>query len=158
MAVARLIAPLLILTLSACVSSVQHPSPQPTTPVNVEPRVEPPVAAPETEQQAPQQRPSIDTGAPRNAQAGVAQRLLEQADQELSRGNYQLAIETAERGLRMDRYAAGLYRVLAESYLALGSRDLALNFTRMGLRYVGADGVLEAQLLGLAQQLRAVQD
>lgn len=57
------------------------------------------------------------------------------AGREYSNGDYQAAIATAERGLRINRRSADLYLVLAQSYLKLGQPDRARSFVEQGLRY-----------------------
>nr|WP_324259938.1 tetratricopeptide repeat protein [Cellvibrio fontiphilus] len=52
--------------------------------------------------------------------------------------DYQGAIATAERGLRIDRRAADLYLLLAESYLQLGQPDKARLFIQQGKRFATA--------------------
>lgn len=49
--------------------------------------------------------------------------------------NYQGAIATAERGLRIDRRSADLYLVLAQSYVQLALPQKAKMFVQQGLRY-----------------------
>lgn len=66
-------------------------------------------------------------------------------------GDYDGAIELAERGLRINRYAPGLYLLLAQAYEGLGEREQARNFARLGLRYAGSDATLLAPLQQLAQ-------
>ena len=57
------------------------------------------------------------------------------AAQDYNRGDYQAAIATAERGLRINRRSPDLYLVLAQSYLKLGQQDRARSFVGQGLRY-----------------------
>ena len=84
--------------------------------------------------------------------SGTITRILARARTQLDQAQYAAAIETAERGLRIDRYAASLYCVLAEGYTGLGVIAQARNFARQGLRYVGSDDTLKSQLELLAGQ------
>lgn len=61
--------------------------------------------------------------------------LISQAQNQFSDGDYQAAIATAERGLRIDRRTPELYLVLAKSYLQLGQGEQAAQFANQGLRY-----------------------
>ncbi|HMW70483.1 MAG TPA: tetratricopeptide repeat protein, partial [Cellvibrionaceae bacterium] len=61
-------------------------------------------------------------------------------------GNYQTAISTAERGLRIDRRAPALYLVMAQSYLALNQPTQAAQFANQGLRF-SQSGSAEARAL-----------
>ena len=66
--------------------------------------------------------------------------LLSQARLQYRYGEYQYAVRTAERGLRIDRGQSEWYLILAESYLKLGSSGNAQQFARQGLRYSGPVG------------------
>lgn len=61
--------------------------------------------------------------------------LLTQARLQYRYGEYQYAVRTAERGLRIDRSQSEWYLILSESYLKLGSAGNAKQFARQGLRY-----------------------
>ena len=61
--------------------------------------------------------------------------LLSQARLQYRYGQYQYAVGTAERGLRIDRGQSEWYLILAESYLKLGSSGNAQQFARQGLRH-----------------------
>lgn len=84
-------------------------------------------------------------------QRAAVARVLARAEQQLAQGQYSAAIDTAERGLRLDRYAADLYRVLAQAYAGMGGLEQARNFARLGLRYVGSNTALRNQLELLAR-------
>ena len=71
--------------------------------------------------------------APEHSAAVV--KLLSQARLQYRYGEYQYAVRTAERGLRIDRSQSEWYLILAESYLKLGSSGNAQQFARQGLRY-----------------------
>jgi hypothetical protein len=65
----------------------------------------------------------------------AAQSLAKQARQQYLAQDYQGAIATAERGLRIERRAADLYLVLAQSYVQLGLPQKAEMFVQQGLRF-----------------------
>jgi len=67
---------------------------------------------------------------------------------------YQSAIATAERGLRIDRRAAGLYLILAQSYMQLELPHQAANFVQQGLRYAIPESDTEIGLLRLRDILQ----
>lgn len=67
---------------------------------------------------------------------------------------YQSAIATAERGLRIDRRAAALYLLLAQSYVQLDMPQKAINFVQQGLRYTTPDSDTEIGLLRLRDILQ----
>jgi tetratricopeptide (TPR) repeat protein len=67
---------------------------------------------------------------------------------------YQSAIATAERGLRIDRRAAPLYLLLAQSYMQLDMPQKAMNFVQQGLRYATPESDTEFGLLRLREILQ----
>ena len=76
--------------------------------------------------------------------------LVKQARAQYAARDYQNAIATAERGLRIDRRAADLYLVLAQSYVQLALPQKATMFVQQGLRYAqqgseAAEGLLRVQ-------------
>lgn len=103
-----------------------------------------------------------DTGAnkPRTSTASVIAKpangalasLVNQAQTQLSSGNYQAAIATSERGLRIDRRTPELYLVLAKSYLKLGQVDQAAEFANQGLRFSVSGSPDAAALEDIRQQ------
>lgn len=136
------------LYLAGCATATYEPQ-APVPEVQPQPAVTPEVHKEVVQPPAPEPQPALP--APSDNSAAVA-RILARAQQQLAQGQYTAAIDTAERGLRIDRYAASLYRVLAEAYTGLGVAEQARNFARLGLRYVGADATLKRQLEGLAGQ------
>lgn len=97
------------------------------TPVAVEPEV--PVVP---EPQPVVQQPKVYTPPPTtNAIASLAT----QARAQYQAKNYQGAVATAERGLRIDRRAPELYLILAQSYVQLANIQLAQQFVQQGIRY-----------------------
>jgi tetratricopeptide (TPR) repeat protein len=65
----------------------------------------------------------------------AAESLVKQARTQYYAQDYQGAIVTAERGLRINRQSADLYLVLAQSYLQLALPQKATVFVQQGLRY-----------------------
>lgn len=61
--------------------------------------------------------------------------------------NYQGAIATAERGLRIDRRASELYLVLAQSYLQLAMPQQAEQFVQQGLRFAQSGSSVAESLM-----------
>lgn len=68
--------------------------------------------------------------------------LIEQAGLAYQTGDYQGAIASAERGLRIDRREPALYLLLARSYLELAQPRQADEFARQGLRFTTPGTVL----------------
>jgi tetratricopeptide (TPR) repeat protein len=79
--------------------------------------------------------------------------LAAMARQQYQSGQYQSAIATAERGLRIDRRAASLYLVLAQSYMQLQMPQQAKNFVLQGLRYATQGSDVESSLLRIKNYL-----
>ena len=69
---------------------------------------------------------------------GAVTSLIAQARSLNDQQDYQSAIATAERGLRIDRRSADLYLVLAQSYIQLALPQKAQMFVQQGLRYAPA--------------------
>jgi len=82
----------------------------------------------------------------------AAQSLAKQARQQYQSQDYQGAIATAERGLRIERRAADLYLVLAQSYVQLALPEKAKMFVQQGLRFA-APGSDTAQGLARVQEM-----
>ncbi|HEY6530080.1 MAG TPA: tetratricopeptide repeat protein [Cellvibrionaceae bacterium] len=91
-------------------------------------------------------RPASAAPATNVAVSGALGSLVSQAQDAYRAGNYQTAISTAERGLRIDRRAPALYLVLAQSYLALNQTAQAAQFANQGLRF-SQSGSAEARAL-----------
>lgn len=122
----KLLCVALIGVLTACSSQQQRPTSAPVeTPEST--GVQEPTSGTESSSAAPE------------SSAAVAE-LLTQARLQYRYGNYQYAVRTAERGLRIDRGQSEWYLILAESYLKLGSSGNAQQFARQGLRYSGPVG------------------
>lgn len=83
----------------------------------------------------------------------AAQSLARQARQQYQAQDYQGAIATAERGLRIDRRAADLYLVLAQSYVQLDQPQKANTFIQQGLRFATQGSETESGLLRVKSML-----
>lgn len=131
---------------------------------NVKPEVTPvvieqsaPVAVPEVKAPVKPVEPVIPEAVPQTrapvpvASSNATASLVSQARAQYQAKNYQGAIATAERALRIDRRAPDVYLILAQSYMQLANTQLALQFVQQGIRYaqVGTD---------LAQTLMQVRD
>lgn len=79
----------------------------------------------------------------------AVQSLTDQAREQYNAHNYQTAIATAERGLRIDRRAPELYLVLAQSYLQLAMYSQAEQFVQQGLRFALSGSSVNDSLLGV---------
>ena len=111
-------------------SETRYPQPQPTTPpVEVVPAPVPEV-----------QQPAVVLPSPAIISLTNLGRSQYQAR------DYQAAIATAERGLRIDRRAADMYLLLAQSYIQLGQPQKAKMFIQQGLRYAAQGSEAQAGL------------
>lgn len=106
----------------------QLPEPPPREPVEVQP-VEPP----QIEPRAPS---AVDT-------------LLATSRRQYDAGQYDAAIATAERALRMERGNPEIYLVIGNSYLALLQNELAGQFARQGLAFASSGSAVRQQLQSL---------
>lgn len=79
--------------------------------------------------------------------------LTNQARAQYNARNYQAAIATAERGLRIDRRASELYLVLAQSYLQMSMPQQAEQFVQQGLRFAQTGSVVAQSLLRVREIL-----
>lgn len=79
-------------------------------------------------------RPQPSTPAAPPVQA--LSQMLQDSRAQVDARNWQGAIVSAERGLRIDRREPELYLLLAKSYWALAELDRARQFARQGLRYI----------------------
>jgi Tfp pilus assembly protein PilF len=86
----------------------------------------------------PPEKPPISRPQPSAPQAPVhaLNRMLQESRAQVAAGDWQAAIVSAERGLRIDRREPELYLLLATSYWELADGDRARQFARQGLRYV----------------------
>lgn len=79
--------------------------------------------------------------------------LAKQARNQYLAQDYQSAIATAERGLRIERRAADLYLVLAQSYLQLGVPQKAEMFVQQGLRFAPQGSDVASGLLRVRESI-----
>ena len=79
--------------------------------------------------------------------------LLKQARGQYAAKNYQGAVATAERGLRIDRRAPELYLLLAQSYVQLANIKLAQQFIQQGIRYSQAGSDIAQSLVSLRDSI-----
>lgn len=123
-------------------SSVPIPRPEDKLPEKPIEPVAPPAATPHT--QAP-----AAPAASSNATAS----LVSQARAQYQAKNYQGAVATAERALRIDRRSPEVYLVLAQSYIQLANTQLAMQFAQQGIRYSQAGTELAKTLTQVRDSL-----
>lgn|GEM_PF-1538462 len=70
-----------------------------------------------------------------SAESPLKARLLRQSEEQLAQKKWANAIESAERGLRIDRKEPLFYDVLAVAYSESGNRTQSVLFARQGLLY-----------------------
>lgn len=73
--------------------------------------------------------------------------LTNQARAQYNTRDYQTAIATAERGLRIDRRSPELYLIIAQSYVQLAMPQRAEQFVQQGLRYSPSGSAVAEALL-----------
>ncbi|HSC69447.1 MAG TPA: hypothetical protein VLC79_17265 [Cellvibrio sp.] len=129
-----------VFTIVGCATQTQSPQ---TPPVVDRPAVVTP-AEPAVVQPAPTAvpKPAPVVAAPNPA----VQSLARQARSQYQAQDYQGAIATAERGLRIERRAADLYLVLAQSYVQLALPEKAKMFVQQGLRFAAPGSETEQSL------------
>lgn len=88
--------------------------------------------------QPPQQPVPIRERQQSVALPAAAQGLLSSAQKAFAVGDYDTAIASAERGLRIARTSSELLMVLARSYAAQSDYDQARVFAQRGMRYLPA--------------------
>mgnify|MGYP002712292809 CR=1 FL=1 len=139
---------IVISVFSGCTTNAptQQPAPVIERPAAVPPQDQPAVVQPQPGAvPAPVPAPAVLNPA--------AQSLARQATSQYQRQDYQGAIATAERGLRIERRAADLYLVLAQSYVQLGLPDKAQMFVQQGLRFAQKGSETESGLLRVKEIL-----
>lgn len=127
--------------------STHSQAPQGPEPVTEQPTV----ITPEQPAVVQPQPGAVPKSVPTVALNPAAQSLAKQAHQQYLAQDYQGAIATAERGLRIERRAADLYLVLAQSYVQLALPEKAKMFVQQGLRFA-APGSETAQGLARVQE------
>lgn len=120
------------------------PGPAPTT----KPQVQP--GQPAVVQPQPGAVPAPTPAAPALNPAALS--LAKQARSQYQAQDYQGAIATAERGLRIERRAAELYLVMAQSYIQLAMPAKAKMFVQQGLRFAPAGSDVATGLLRAQEQ------
>ncbi len=138
---------IVISVFTGCATSIQsprNPAPVVERPADVAKPSQPAVVQPQPGA-VPKPVPSVSLNP-------AAQSLAKQARQQYLSQDYQGAIATAERGLRIERRAADLYLVLAQSYVQLALPEKAKMFVQQGLRFA-APGSDVAQGLARVQEM-----
>lgn len=138
---------IVISVFTGCTTSIQsprNPAPVVDRPAGVAKPAQPAVVQP--------QPGAVPKPVPSVALNPAAQSLAKQARQQYLSRDYQGAIATAERGLRIERRAADLYLVLAQSYVQLALPEKAKMFVQQGLRFA-APGSDVAQGLARVQEM-----
>ena len=88
-----------------------------------------------------------------NASSNATASLVSQARAQYQARNYQGAVATAERALRIDRRSPEVYLVLAQSYVQLANKQLAMQFAQQGIRYSQAGTDLAKNLAQIRDSL-----
>ncbi len=140
---------LLSLLLSACsstpvsVETAGHANQADERPGSVSETVAPPARG----------LPQISKPSEQRETLSVSAQVYSGALQQLEQGRWHEAVETAERGLRIDRHNAQLYWVLSHCYAELGDPARSRGFAQQGLSYLGeSDRALEGKLRVLASE------
>ena len=138
-----------LLVIAGCATSPQ-PAPQPS-PVFNKPRVsepsQPVIVKPQPGAVPVASAPAVTALNP------AALSLAKQARQQYQALNYQGAIATAERGLRIERRAPELYLILAQSYIQLSLPEKARMFMQQGLRFAPQGSETQTGLLRIKNLL-----
>lgn len=137
-----------VLAFIGCTPYSQQPSPRPA-PTTSKPAV---TTKPSTTPAVVQPQPGV---VPRPAVSlnPAAVSLSRQARNQYLAQDYQGAIATAERGLRIERRAADLYLVLAQAYMQLGQSQKAEMFVQQGLRFAPRGSDVASGLLRVRESL-----
>ena len=122
-----------ILLLAGCQSSPTTRAPITDNSAPVE--VSQPGAPAATETSFPVRRPAPSPREP--GPESVVTDLTREAQSLLQQERWQESIRLAEQGLRIDRREAAFYRILGESYLALGDLVQARRFANQAQRFCG---------------------
>jgi tetratricopeptide (TPR) repeat protein len=138
---------LMLLTACATQTSIEPVTQEPVVPVA---ESVPPAEIPQATEM-PKTPPTVK---PPAAVSIATDSLTSMARAQYSAKQYQSAIATAERGLRIDRRAAPLYLLLAQSYMQLEMPQNAMNFVQQGLRYAIPESDTEFGLLRLKEILQ----
>lgn len=144
--------------LTQLVGCASHITSQPTPAVieKSEPATPPVVKQPEKPVEPiapPQIVPQTQAPVP-TASSNATASLVSQARAQYQAKNYQAAIATAERALRIDRHSPEVYLVLAQSYVQLANTQLAMQFVQQGIRYSQAGTELAQALMQVRDSLQ----
>ncbi|UTW44483.1 hypothetical protein KFE80_08750 [bacterium SCSIO 12696] len=152
--------PLTVLLLSACVNPYRAPisnAPVTLPPSNGPHRGSPPPLPP-VESSQPEIAPPVVI-APTEGRASSASQAVSNLLQEgwalYNQERFDASISVAERGLRIDRRRAELYRLLSRNYLATLQLQQAEQLARQGLAISSASASERAALQGLLREIQA---
>lgn len=143
-----------VLNLVGCASNVKPE----VTPVVIEKSA--PVSVPEVKEPVKPVEPVIPEVVPQTrapipvASSNATASLVSQARAQYQAKNYQGAIATAERALRIDRRSPDVYLILAQSYMQLANTQAALQFAQQGIRFAQAGTDLAQTLLQVRDSLQ----
>lgn len=141
-------------TLVGCAGNVK-PDAAPAVIEKSTPKPAPVVAPPVKPQEPIVSEPAPPSRAPiPPASSNATASLVSQARAQYQAKQYQAAIAIAERALRIDRRSPDVYLVLAQSYMQLANRQLALQFVQQGIRYAQAGTDLAQTLLQVRDSLQ----
>ena len=150
-----IIAVLFIATqLVGCAGNVHNNTPAPVI-ENVPPTVTPEPSQPEKPVEppvAPQPVTPVQPPAPAPSSKAVSS-LVNQARAQYNLKNYQAAVATAERALKIDRRSPEVYLILAQSYVQMANNKLAFQFVQQGIRYAQAGTEMAQSLLQLRDDI-----
>ena len=142
-----LIAGLALAVVGCATHSPSSPTPPPVTPVPP-----PLITKPETPVVVQPQPGAVPKPAPAVLNPAAIS-LAKQARNQYLGKDYQGAIATAERGLRIERRVADLYLILAQSYLQLGLPQKAEMFVQQGLRFAAQGSDVASGLLRVRESI-----
>lgn len=140
----------LVVALAFVGCATHTPSPPPPPPPVTSPA--PVITKPETPAVVQPQPGVVPKPAPA-ALNPAALSLARQARGQYLAQDYQGAIATAERGLRIERRAAELYLLLAQSYVQLGLPQKAEMFVQQGLRFAPQGSDVASGLLRVRESM-----
>ncbi len=132
---------LLTLAVGGCATATYQPLPEPQTSEARYPEPQQPTPPVEVVPEPVPQQPAVQLPNP------AILSLTNLGRSQYQSRDYQAAIATAERGLRIDRRAADMYLLLAQSYIQLGQPQKAKMFIQQGLRYAAQGSEAEAGLM-----------
>ena len=150
-----IIAVLVIATqLVGCAGNVHTNTPAPVI-EKIPPTATPEPSQPEVPPEPPvvlQPAPPVQPPAPAPSSKAVSS-LVDRARAQYNLKNYQAAVATAERALKIDRRSPEVYLILAQSYVQMANNQLAFQFVQQGIRYAQAGTELAQSLLQLRDSI-----